>query len=306
MMCVHAANKEVRRYNKVPLYQCPDCGLIFTGNHGKAFDAKTLYEGFYKNEIGTRFGFGIEYLVRLFRFFRALKIFTLFPRAKTILDIGSGRGWMLYYLKKYFHYTRAAGTQISRNAVQFSRNKLGLEIYDKDLLELDIENGSFDLITMWHVLEHVSKPEEYIAKIKQVLKKNGRLIIEVPNYNSWTRSFTQQYWLGLDLGYHVTFFTAESLERILIKYGFKIKGRHTFSLEYSTFISAQSIVSRITRSDQLFFRYLQAGFHGPQVLAHALLFVVISPICFIINVLLYFSKRGEILLISAEKTDQNE
>lgn len=208
---------------------------------------------------------------------------------------------MLYYLKKYYHYRRSAGTQISKNAVEFSRNKLGLEIYDQDLLALPLEDKSFEVVTMWHVLEHVTKPEEYIEKIKALLTDGGRLIIEVPNFNSWTRAFTQQYWLGLDLEYHITFFTAASLACLLRKCGLEVKSVHTFSLEYSTFLSAQSIISRITQTDQLFFRSLQAGAYSPWLFLHGLLFIIIAPLCFIINVLLYFSKRGEVLLMIAKK-----
>lgn len=127
-----------------------------------------------------------------------------------------------------------------------------MKIYEKDLLEINFGNNKFDIISIWHVLEHVQKPEEYIKKIYSLLKNNGKLLIEVPNFNAWTRKLTGKYWLGLDLEYHLYFFTPESLSTLLKKYGFKIDFVRTFSLEYSTFTSVQSLISWITKTDHFF------------------------------------------------------
>jgi len=289
------------RYGAYTLYECPDCELVFSDNGGRSHNAQELYDDFYKNEIGGRFSFGIEFFIRLLRLFRALKIYTLYRRAKSILDIGSGRGYMLYYLKKYFGFAVAEGTQISRPAVEFSRNKLGLTIYDKDLLELPLQREKYDVVTIWHVLEHVEHPEHYIQRIFQILKPGGKLLIEVPNYNSWTRRRTGFYWLGLDLEYHLFFFTPSALARLVRKHGFAVKRMHTFSFEYSTFISAQSFVSKLTGTDQAFFQWLQNKRKLPNWPWHLFLFAVLAPISFLINCALYFSKRGEVLLLVAEK-----
>lgn len=305
MECDHKNGKEIYRYCKEPLYECDDCGLIFTNKYGKDIDSKAVYADYYKNEIAGRFGFGIERIIRIFRFFRAFKIFTIYPQAKSILDVGSGRGFMLYYLKKYYGYQRAVGTQISKNAFEFSTSKLHLEIYDKDLPELSLGSAGFDIVSMWHVLEHVTKPEKYIEHIHSRLNHHGKLVIEVPNFDSWTRALTGKYWLGLDPDYHITFFTPASLSRLLREHNFKIKKIHTFSLEYSTFISAQSFVSLLTRSKHLFFQYLQNGNFNLRLILHIFLFILISPACFLINASLYFSRRGEILLIAAEKTQES-
>jgi len=302
MVCNHQNYKEIYKFDTVSLYTCHKCGLIFTNKYWEHFDPEDLYETYYRNETAGRFNFRIECAIRLFRFFRAFKIFTIYPRAKSILDIGSGRGFMLYYLKKYYKYQKTIGTQISKYALEFSRSKLGLEIYDKDLLELSLDNATFDIITVWQVLEHVSEPEKYIEKIFNLLNNHGKLVVEVPNFNSWTRALTNKYWLGLDLDYHITFFTPESLSFLLKKYGFKIKTVHTFSLEYSTFISLQSFISLLTKSNHLFFQYVQTSAFSKRIIGHVFLFILLAPIYFLVNGLLYFSKRGEVLLIIAEKS----
>ncbi|MFC1711949.1 class I SAM-dependent methyltransferase, partial [Patescibacteria group bacterium] len=275
--------------------------LIFLKNLSKNISAKKLYKSYYNNEIMGRFKLGVELIVKLFRFFRAFKIFTISSNAKSILDIGSGRGFMLYFLKKYYKYQVAIGTQLNKKAINFSRSKLGLQIYNADLLKIPLQKSYFDVVTIWHVLEHIRKPELYLRKIHQLLKSGGKLIIEVPNFNSWTRSLTGKYWMGLDLKYHVNFFVADSLIKILKKNHFKINNIHTFSLEYSTFLSVQSLVSFLTKTNHLFFSWLQNKTKKTNLIFHVFLFIILAPPCFVINFMLQKSKKGEVLLIVASK-----
>ena len=144
-------------------------------------------------------------------------------------------------------------------------------------------------------------PEKYLKKIYKILQPGGKLIIEVPNFNSWTRKLTGKYWLGLDLDYHLNFFTPRSLARIVNRQGFKVARGHTFSLEDSTFISVQSIMSAISQTDQLVFNWLQQSPFQPAIILHLLGFVILTPICLLVNLLLYPSLKGEVLLLIATK-----
>lgn len=300
MECSHLKFTKFSKSDSVALYRCNICDLVFNDNYHKDFNAADLYADYYKKEVGGRFSFGIEYVVRMFRFFRAFKIFTTYPAAKSILDIGSGRGFMLYYLRKYFKFNNTIGIQISKNSVEFSRKKLGLLIYDKDFLDIDFRNMKFDIINMTHVLEHVARPEAYIEKISRLINKNGRLIIEVPNFNSWTRRLTGKYWLGLDLDYHITYFTPESLCSLLKKYKFRVRTVRTFSLEYSAFISAQSLTSLITKAEDVIFQYIQKSAFNLILIPQLFFFFLLFPGCLLINLILYFSKIGEVLFVAAD------
>jgi 2-polyprenyl-3-methyl-5-hydroxy-6-metoxy-1,4-benzoquinol methylase len=301
MTCAHKDYEIIYKFGAISCKRCNICELIFSEQHRSNFDPKRVYENYYKNEVPTRFHWIVEYVIKLFRFFRAFKIFTVHPGATSILDIGSGRGFTLHFLKKYYKFRRTAGTQLSSIAAQYAQATLGLEIYDKDLLQTPFSNNSFDVVTIWHVLEHVLEPGKYIEKVADLLAPDGKLIVEVPNFNSWSRKLTGKYWLGLDLNYHLFFFTPRSLSLLLENCGFKIMLIHTFSLEYSTFISAQSILSRITKTDNLFFRSLESNIFTLRTILHGFLISLLIPACFFINVVLYFSRSGEVLFIVAEK-----
>jgi 2-polyprenyl-3-methyl-5-hydroxy-6-metoxy-1,4-benzoquinol methylase len=299
MICRHETSEIILVAKNSKFCRCVSCSLVYADKE-KNENVKDVYANYYSEKTSGRFGFGVEYIVRAFRFIRACGIFLLQPTGKSILDIGSGRGWTLYYLKKYFGYETAVGTQISENALEFSREKLKLEIYGQDLLDIDFAE-KFEVVTLWHVLEHVARPEEYVQKIHELLAGKGALLIEVPNFNSWSRKLTGKHWLALDWQHHLTFFTPETLAALLVKYDFKIRKIRTFSLEYSAFTSAQSLVSFITRSDAYFFKKLQAGRINPKMILHFLLFVILFIPCLLINLCLYFSKSGEVVTIIATK-----
>jgi SAM-dependent methyltransferase len=299
MACRHEKYEVVMESGIIKLYYCQTCSLIFSVKE-KNSSGNKVYENYYSQEKSSRFRFGVEYIVKFFRYLRAWKISSLNPEAESILDIGSGRGWTLYFLKKYFGYKTAVGTQISENAYKFSKEKLHLEIYNQDLLDINF-NRSFDIITLWHVLEHIPDPEAYIQKIHGLLGDRGQLLIEVPNFNSWSRKLTKKYWLALDPEHHLTFFTPVSFAKLLKKYNFRIKNISTFSLEYSTFTSVQSIINLITDSDSYFFEQLQKGTFSLKMILHLLSFIVSFPVCFLINLALYFSKSGEVVNIIVEK-----
>jgi len=302
MLCIHERTKNILEADDFFLSECLACRLIFLQQKNEPNSDKNIYANYYKKETGERFGHGTEIVVKAFRFWRAWKVFCLKPKSKKILDIGSGRGWMLYFLKKYFKYDVAVGTQISENAYKFSKDKLGLEIYNKDLLDLELSSAKFNIITLWHVLEHVPTPEAYVQRIGELLENDGLVLIEVPNFNSWSRILSKKRWLALDPQHHKTFFTPDSLEAMLKKNNFKIKKINTFSLEYSTFTSAQSLLSLIARTNNYFFNWLQEENRiGCKIIFHALLFAILFPLCLIFNFSLYFSNKGEIINIIAQK-----
>lgn len=304
MICQNKNYKIILETKGYKLCKCLSCDLIFSHKNKQKENPEKIYSNYYKKEAASRFGSIVESVVKIFRFMRAYKIHNLNTKFKSILDIGSGRGWILYFLKKYFKYNITAGTQISENAYRFSKEKLNLEIYNKDLLDLSFSN-KFDVISILHVLEHVENVELYAEKIHELLNTKGMLFIEVPNFNSWARILTGKHWLALDLEHHLAFFTPSSLVKLLNKYNLKTKTIRTFSLEYSTFTSTQSVVNLITNSDSCFFEWLQDQNRNfnLKIIWHTFLFTILFLPCFIINFCLYFSKNGEVITIVAQKND---
>jgi len=93
-----------------------------------------------------------------------------------------------------------------------------------------IAPGSCAAVTMFHVLEHVSRPQQYLAEVRRLLRPDGRLIVQVPNAASWQFALLGRAWNGVDAPRHLHLFRASDLERMLVAAGFQVLRKKYFSL----------------------------------------------------------------------------
>ena len=134
-----------------------------------------------------------------------------------ILDIGSGTGDFLFQCKKKMNW-EVRGVEPNEQARKLSVKK-GIETVCK--IE-DIGNEVFDVITMWHVLEHIPNLEEHILHIKKILKPDGLLIIAVPNFKSKDAMLYGTYWAAFDVPRHLWHFSKTSIKKIFSTFQFSL------------------------------------------------------------------------------------
>ena len=121
---------------------------------------------------------------------------SLQPDKGRILDIGAGTGDFLSVAKQNGWQT--IGVEPSDKAKAIAKNK-GVSFVEKTT---ELENQSFDVISMWHVLEHVPNLDEQIKELKRLLKPNGTLIIAVPNFQSFDAKHYGKFWAAYDVPIH--------------------------------------------------------------------------------------------------------
>jgi predicted SAM-dependent methyltransferase len=85
-----------------------------------------------------------------------------------------------------------------------------------------IKENSFDIITMWHSLEHIAALDEVMEAAKKSLKKDGKLLIAVPNINSYDYLIYKEYWAALDVPRHLYHFTQESIGNLMKRNRLKV------------------------------------------------------------------------------------
>jgi len=146
---------------------------------------------------------------------RKLKLINSFQsESKTLLDIGCGTGDFLETaLKDNWQIT---GIEPDQNARQISNSKTNNSVFEIEYLE-KLKPNSFDVITLWHVLEHLPNLEMHTALFKSLLKPNGTLVIAVPNFKSYDAKYYKNFWAAFDVPRHLWHFSKTSISKLFKK-----------------------------------------------------------------------------------------
>lgn len=134
-----------------------------------------------------------------------------------LLDIGAGTGDFLARAKN--RGWDITGVEPNENARKRSEEKGVMLLPDSGSLASD----SFDVITMWHVLEHVPDLEEQILELQRLLKEDGLLVIAVPNFKSYDAYKYKKDWAAFDVPRHLWHFSRNSIERIFEIFSFEVE-----------------------------------------------------------------------------------
>lgn len=138
-----------------------------------------------------------------------------FPKKGSLLDIGAGTGDFLEIAKN--RNWEITGIEPEQKAIEIASKK-GVFLYKN---QEEIKN-TFDVITLWHALEHIPDLQKQIDFLKNHLKKNGILIIAVPNYKSKDAQIYKEYWAAYDVPRHLWHFSQKSIQLLFNEHNFKI------------------------------------------------------------------------------------
>jgi len=201
---------------------CIDCGFRFTNPRPDEKEILRYYDSpdYIAHDSGKRTLMQSIYTtIRKISLRNKYTIVKKYSNGKALLDIGCGTGEFLNYCRKMNFST--TGIEPNEKARNFAGEEFGLTIFDETGLN-NFSPAAFDVITMWHVLEHVHKLNERIQRIYQLLKPGGTLIIAVPDSDSWDAVKYKNFWAAYDLPRHLYHFTQDSLKKLVNKNGFSV------------------------------------------------------------------------------------
>ncbi|MCS5626695.1 MAG: class I SAM-dependent methyltransferase [Planctomycetes bacterium] len=222
-----------------PLVRCRRCGLVFLEelrDISQLDEAQSTAYG----EPQKRFTGGVEMLVRLFRKSRVRLAERLVPPTANVLDVGCGRGLFLELMRDRGH--RVQGTELSAATAHNASPDLPISV--GDLEPGQYPDNSLDLVSIWHVLEHLRFPDRALHAAWRALRPGGRLLLALPNYASTQSQVGGEYWFHLDLPRHIFQFTDQTLVRLVRKEGFEIEVCRTGQWEMDPFGLLQSALNR--------------------------------------------------------------
>ncbi len=204
--------------------RCKSCGLIFTNPRPSIKDIRYFYPNNYGPHIGmpiTNSNFIKKIIFRLWEDYKGLFSVDLVKNLVKgkILDIGCGSGAYLNYLRK--KGWQVAGLDVSPLAVKQTR-RLGIECFMSEVYNADFRPESFNVVTAINTIEHMHNPLRSLKKINEILKKNGTLIIVVPNVESLEAKIFGRHWHEWDIPRHLYHFSLETLTKLLELANFNI------------------------------------------------------------------------------------
>ena len=147
--------------------------------------------------------------VRTYTLKQKVKLVQRYTNGSNLLDIGSGTGHFLNASVKAGFV--ATGLEPDEDAVNFAKSEFGLELQELHNL-YTLPEKKYDVLTMWHVLEHVYDLKEDLEQISRVMKDDAVLFIAVPNMNSWDAKTYGAYWAAYDLPRHLYHFQEKTIK----------------------------------------------------------------------------------------------
>lgn len=150
---------------------------------------------------------------------RQIDIVVPFKKDGKILDAGCGNGDMIGWMKEYGWETY--GVDISREACEQAK-KQGLDVFCGELQDAHFSSDFFDVITVNHVLEHVHNPLALLKECNRILKKDGLLIVDCPNFGCFDSRLFGESWQQVDVPRHLYHFTWDTLNKTLNVAGFEV------------------------------------------------------------------------------------
>jgi SAM-dependent methyltransferase len=139
-----------------------------------------------------------------------------------LLDVGCGTGVFLAEAQRSGKWELAA-VEPSPAAADYVRRELDIPVFNRRFAEMDLPADSFDVITMWNVLEHLHQPVQDLRQAAALLRPGGWLVFSVPNLESMEARLFGRYWLGWDLPRHLYLFPQKQLREILTTLGLRQK-----------------------------------------------------------------------------------
>ncbi|PCJ89399.1 MAG: methyltransferase [Flavobacteriales bacterium] len=204
------------------IVKCEHCEFKFTNPRPAQHEIGKYYESEdYISHSNTKKGVvnSLYQLVRKYTIGKKYALLRKYTDGNSILDYGCGTGEFLNYCTgKGMHTT---GFEPDKGARDFGIKNYGLRITnEKELFE--IKEPTFNVITMWHVLEHVHHLKELIGWLKKALKGSGVLIVAVPNHTSFDAERYAQYWAAYDVPRHLYHFSPKNISQLFADFDFKI------------------------------------------------------------------------------------
>ena len=221
------------------IVQCDNCGFHFTNPRPDHSSIDKYYQSEEYVSHSDKATSPINFIYKIARKYALAskkKLINSIAKGNKgrLLDYGCGTGSFLQTMKNdgWKSYGLEPNDTARAQAAKKANVKATIE-------ELNLKNKKFDIITLWHVLEHIHDINHTIKVLKTILKEKGKIVIAVPNIDSYDNKYFQENWAAYDVPRHLYHFNQETMKTLMLKHGLKIKKVYPMTLD-SYYISLLS------------------------------------------------------------------
>jgi 2-polyprenyl-3-methyl-5-hydroxy-6-metoxy-1,4-benzoquinol methylase len=206
--------------------ECARCGHVYVNPRLPAERLHEMYQDdYWASDRAKEFGYA-QYLGEAQNYLKTYRmrcglVDRYMPRPGRVLDVGCAAGFFLKVMADRGWQT--TGIEIAVPMIEYASTELGLDdVHRGDLTSVALPRGSFDLVTLWDVIEHLERPDLHLARVHELLAPDGLLVLETQDVSSRFARLLGRRWQHYKHEEHLYHFHAESIRRLLDQAGFEI------------------------------------------------------------------------------------
>jgi len=227
-ICKVCQSKNIHHFcekNGYMILRCNSCGLAFVNQNVTAKEILHYYSSKYNYEYPSIWGDASRHALARYKLLKN----TSDKEKGFLLDVGCSFGHFLTVAKQ--HGWVVKGIEIDHNCVIYAQQKFGLDVFAGTLEQAHFGDSTFDVITLFHVLEHITNPQRMLLDFFEILKPDGILLLLTPNIDSLHFRILKTFHPWLSPPAHLFYFSQKSLELLLKRSGFVIRSMKTCKVD---------------------------------------------------------------------------
>lgn len=213
--CLVCGGRDLRPHLEI-LLRCAGCGFV-TARLDAPLDARSLYEGdYFTGQEYLDYAADEAFFKKNFR--RRLRKMVVRKPAGRLLELGAAYGFFLDLAKEHYD---VIGFEVNPTAAAHARKHFGVDVRTDDFLTATFDKP-FDVIAMWDVIEHLDRPDRFIAKISEVAAPGAHLYITTGDIGSLVARLRGRRWRMIHPPSHLHYFDRRTLSRLLERHGWRV------------------------------------------------------------------------------------
>jgi 2-polyprenyl-3-methyl-5-hydroxy-6-metoxy-1,4-benzoquinol methylase len=240
----HSKFKVKYQKEKFAVVECQSCSFLFIPPYyRKSID----YHNYKDEHVANAVRAGNNW-VKIQRHKLRYDLIKKYKSSGSLFDLGAGWGHFMLTGQQLGY--DVYGIEISEQPYLYSKNDLKLPVDHMDFFDMD-ETKKFDVVTMWDVLEHIDKADGFVEKCAAVTAKNGYLVLQVPQIDSYFAKKYKDDWkmMGLD---HVNYFSKKTITQLLEKYGYKVETiKSSFEIKLFIMYTILPLIKRFKKKKEV-------------------------------------------------------